>query len=106
VALFTPSGTELLEYVGAFVSKEIDPVYRIIIQEGKLNLTRLKHKPETLQPTVSDVFFGKIGTVRFTRDSGQQISGFVLNANRVRNFRFEKKVDSKLPIEASPERRL
>lgn len=93
VAPFTPSGTELVEYVGDYVSKEIDPVYRIIIREGKLDLTRLKHQPETLQPTVRDVFFGKIGTVRFTRDSGQRISGFVLNADRMRNLRFAKKVD-------------
>jgi len=90
---FTPSGTELSEYVGAYVSEEIDPVYRIVLQDGNLSLTRLKNKPETLRPAVRDVFTGDIGTVRFTRDSGQRISGLVLNAGRIRNFRFEKRVD-------------
>jgi len=90
---FTPGGTELSEYVGAYVSEEIDPVYRIVLQDGNLSLTRLKKKAETLRPAVRDVFTGDIGTVRFTRDSRQRISGLVLNAGRIRNFRFEKRVD-------------
>ena len=90
---FTPSGTELREYVGAYVSEEIDPVYRIVLQDGNLSLTRLKNKPETLRPAVRDVFTGDIGTARFTRDSRQRISGLVLNDGRIRNFRFEKRVD-------------
>jgi hypothetical protein len=90
---FTPSGTELSEYVGAYVSEEIDPVYRIVLQDGNLSLMRLKKKAETLRPAARDVFTGDIGTVRFTRDSMQRISGLVLNAGRIRNFRFEKRVD-------------
>jgi len=90
---FTPSGAELREYVGAYLSEEIDPVYRIVLQDGNLSLTRLKNKPETLRPAVRDVFTGDIGTVRFTRDSRQRISGLVLNAGRIRNFRFEKRLD-------------
>jgi len=90
---FTPSGTELGEYAGAYVSEEIDPVYRIVLQDGNLSLTRLKNKAEALRPAVRDVFTGDIGTVRFTRDSRQRISGLVLNDGRIRNFRFEKRVD-------------
>jgi len=90
---FTPSGTELSEYVGAYVSEEIDPVYRIVLLDGNLSLRRLKRKAEALRPAVRDVFTGDIVTVRFTRDSRQHISGLVLNAGRIRNFRFEKKVD-------------
>jgi len=75
------------------VSEEIDPVYRIVLQDGNLSLTRLKKKAELLRPAVRDVFTGDIGTVRFTRDSRQRISGLVLNAGRIRNFRFEKRVD-------------
>jgi CubicO group peptidase (beta-lactamase class C family) len=90
---FTPSGTELGEYVGAYLSEEIDPVYRIVLQDGNLSLTRLKNKAETLRPALRDVFTGDIGTVRFTRDSRQRIFGFVLNAGRIRHFRFQKKVD-------------
>lgn len=90
---FVPTGPELAEYAGAFVSEEIDPVYRIIIQEGNLTLARLKHKNDALRPAVRDVFTGDIGTVRFTRDANQHISGFILNAGRIQNFRFSRRTN-------------
>src|SRR5215471_6676270 len=90
VVAFTPSGTELADYVGAYVSEEIDPVYRIVLQDGNLKLARLKHNPETLRPAVRDVFSGGFGTLRFTRDGNQRISGLVLNSGRIRNFRFAR----------------
>ena len=88
---FMPSGSQLAEYTGAYVSEEIDPVYRILLQDGTLKLVRLKEQPETLRPTVRDFFSGNTGSIRFTRDANQRISGFILNAGRIRNFRFSKK---------------
>lgn len=88
-----PSAAELAQYAGAYVSEEIDPVYRIILGGEKLQLTRLKHKPDTLRPTVRDVFAGDIGTVRFTRDAGGHISGFTLNAGRIQNFHFLRRTE-------------
>jgi CubicO group peptidase (beta-lactamase class C family) len=93
VTSFEPTAAEMADFVGAFVSEEIDPVYRIAIQDGKLTLLRLKHKPDTLRPTTQDVFVGDIGTVRFTRDSSKHISGFILNAGRIQNFRFTRKAN-------------
>lgn len=91
---FSPSGAELSEYAGAYVSEEIDPVYRIVLDGDKLSLTRLKHKADTLRPAVRDVFTGDIGTVRFMRDPAKgQVSGFVLNAGRIQNFRFVKRAN-------------
>jgi CubicO group peptidase (beta-lactamase class C family) len=90
---FVPTGPELAEYAGAFVSEEIDPLYRIIVQEGNLTLARLKNKNDTLRPAVRDVFTGDIGTVRFTRDANQHISGFILNAGRIQNFRFSRRTN-------------
>jgi CubicO group peptidase (beta-lactamase class C family) len=87
---YTPTSAELGEYAGAYVSEEIDPVYRIVLQDGNLTLSRLKNKPDALHPAVRDVFTGEIGTVRFTRDANQHISGFVLNAGRIQNFRFSR----------------
>jgi CubicO group peptidase (beta-lactamase class C family) len=89
---FSPSDAELREYAGAYLSEEIDPVYRVAPDGDKLGLVRLKHKPDALQPAVRDVFTGEIGTVRFTRDPANgHVSGFVLNAGRIQNFRFVKK---------------
>jgi len=58
-----------------------------------LALARLKYKNDTLHPAVRDVFTGDIGTVRFTRDANQHITGFILNAGRIQNFRFSKKAN-------------
>jgi CubicO group peptidase (beta-lactamase class C family) len=91
VPAFDPNAAQLAEYPGAYVSQEIDPIYRISLQDGKLTLTRLKHKPDTLRPTMRDVFAGEIGTVRFTRDARQRISGFILDAGRIRNMQFTRK---------------
>jgi hypothetical protein len=93
VPSFDPTAAELAEYPGAFVSEEIDPIYRIAIQDDKLTLSRLKHKPETLRPATRDVFIGDIGTIRFTRDASKKISGFILDAGRVQNFKFTKRTD-------------
>lgn len=91
---FSPSGAELAEYTGAYVSEEIDPVYRIALDGEKLSLTRLKHEADTLRPAVRDVFTAQIGTVRFTRDPANgHVLGFVLNAGRIQNFHFVKRAN-------------
>jgi hypothetical protein len=93
VTAFNPTAAELVEYGGGYVSEEIDPIYRIAVLDGNLSLTRLKHKPSSLKPAMRDVFTGDIGTVQFTRDANQHISGFILNSGRIQNFRFTRKAD-------------
>jgi len=90
---FSPSRVQLVEYSGVYVSEEIDPLYRIVLDEENLTLVRLKHETDTLRPTVRDVFTGEIGTVRFIRDANGHVSGFVLNAGRVQNFHFAKRAN-------------
>jgi CubicO group peptidase (beta-lactamase class C family) len=87
----TPTAAELSDYAGSYVSQEIEPVYRMVVQDGKLTLTRLKHKPAPLEPRTLDVFTAEIGTIRFTRDPNHRVSGFVLNSGRIRNFRFTRR---------------
>jgi CubicO group peptidase (beta-lactamase class C family) len=96
VAGFDPTVVQLAEYPGAFESQEIDPVYRISLQDGKLTLLRLKNKPDTLRPVMRDVFVGEIGTLRFTRDASHRISGFMLDADRIQNFQFTKINDRRI----------
>ena len=89
----TPTAADLAGYAGSYVSQEIEPVYRMVVQDGKLTLMRLKHKPSPLEPRTVDVFSAEIGTIRFTRDSNHRISGFVLNSGRIRNFRFTRRAN-------------
>jgi CubicO group peptidase (beta-lactamase class C family) len=89
----TPTPAELADYAGSYVSQEIEAVYRMVVQEGKLMLTRLRHRAAPLEPRTLDAFTAEIGTIRFTRDSNHRISGFVLNSGRIRNFRFTRRAN-------------
>jgi len=88
-----PTAAELGDYEGSYVSQEIEPIYRMVVQNGKLMLMRLKHKPSQLEPRIRDVFTAEIGTIRFTRDPSHRVSGFVLNSGRIRNFHFTRRVN-------------
>jgi len=90
VSPFTPSTSELSSCVGFYYSEEIEPIYVMKIDDGKLVLHTLKNKPDTLRPITPDLFAGSIGTIRFKRNGQSQVSGFVLNADHVRNMRFQK----------------
>jgi CubicO group peptidase (beta-lactamase class C family) len=87
---FQPTTEQLRAYVGAYQSDEIESVYRIDIEDGGLTLKRLKVKPDKLQPAIADYFRGLIGSVHFVRNSEGQVSGFVLNGGRIKDFHFRK----------------
>jgi hypothetical protein len=82
--------SELKDYAGSYVSDEIDPVYRVAIESGKLMLERLKHEPQEIEPVAPDMFMASIGTLHFVREDRQQVSGFLLSTGRVRGMRFRK----------------
>jgi len=75
VPAFTPSASELSSYVGFYYSEEIEPVYAMQIDDGRLALHRLKNKPDTLRPITRDLFAGSIGIIRFKRNPQGQVSG-------------------------------
>jgi hypothetical protein len=87
---FIPSASQLKGYAGVYISEEIEPVYEIKLEQGRLVLHRLKNKPDALRPIMRNLFAGSIGSIRFTRNAQANISGFMLSTGRVRNFRFEK----------------
>lgn len=92
VAAFEPNAAQLNAFVGSYVSEEIDPVYRISIEDGKLMLHRVRHKAETLRPVMEDAFDGDIGVLHFKRDAKGQVTEFVLNAGRIQGLKFAKKM--------------
>lgn len=85
-----PAG-HLSDYAGEYVSEEIEPVFRVQVQGDKLMLLRMKYRTAPLQPVARDVFLTGPGSLHFTRNAQQQVTGFVLNLGRVRNFRMTKK---------------
>ena len=90
VPTFTPTASQLNDYVGVYSSEEIEPLYELKVENDKLVLHRLRNKPDVLYPVTLDLFAGSIGSVRFTRNSSGRISGFTLSTGRIKNLRFEK----------------
>jgi CubicO group peptidase (beta-lactamase class C family) len=87
----TPTPEQLKEYVGAYYSDELDAVYKVEIEGDKLVLKRKKYLPTPYSVAFKDAFNNPaMGTFQFTRDSQKRINGFVINAGRIRNFRFTK----------------
>jgi hypothetical protein len=85
---------QLEEFVGDYHSEELRTNYQIVILDGKLVAQHQRHSDIQLNPTKKDMFLGGqwfFRQVRFTRDSGNQITGFRLSGGRVRNLRFDKK---------------
>jgi hypothetical protein len=90
VSGFAPTPAQLSAYAGSYVSEEIEPVYRVVVEKGGLVLKRLKSKPQKLEPTLEDYFQGMNGDIHFQRDAAGKISGFWLNSGRIQKFRFRK----------------
>lgn len=85
-----PTPEELQAYTGVYGSDEIEMRYRIEVDDGGLVLKRSKSKPKKLDPATTDYFQGPDGTIHFQKDGSGKVTGFVLNAGRIRNFRFHK----------------
>ena len=90
VAEFQPTVGQLTAYAGRYVSEEIEPVYRIVVANSSLVLTRLKSKPQKLRPTLADYFESPRFDLHFQRDGAGKVTGFVLDAGRIKNFRFRR----------------
>jgi CubicO group peptidase (beta-lactamase class C family) len=93
---FKPTPEQLAAYAGSYVSEEIEPIYRIAVEDGTLMLRRLKSKPQKLQPTLADYFHGSDSDLHFQRGQDGKTVGFVVNSGRIKNFRFRKIMQSQM----------
>jgi CubicO group peptidase (beta-lactamase class C family) len=91
---FTPTAAQLAEFAGTYRSDEIELAYRIVVHEGGLRLERMKAPPAALQPLVADKFTGQPGTITFVRDGAGRVTGFTLDAGRVRHVKFSREIVS------------
>ena len=94
---FAPSAAELAAYVGTYRSDEVEPSFEIALKNGKLALVRLKAPTATLDPLFPDTFSTPAGVIKFTRDAQGRVTGFVLEAGRVRGMKFWKDTRSARP---------
>jgi CubicO group peptidase (beta-lactamase class C family) len=89
----TYTTAQLAEFTGAYYSGEIDATYNIILQGDKLAVRRKNVDGETPMLGQFADAFSAVGTgsIRFTRDGQNRVTGFLLNTGRVRRLRFDKR---------------
>ena len=84
-----PPASALRAYEGTYYSEELNATYRISLPRDVLNLSRsLGSGP--LRPNGTDRFSVGSHTLVFQRGQGGAITGFTVEAGRVRNIRFQR----------------
>lgn len=81
----------LQEYAGRYHADELDVDYTLILEGDQLTLHRPAASSAALTPTGPDTFRAGTRTIRFTRDSRGQLTGFTLDAGRVRGVDFRRR---------------
>ena len=87
---YEPSERELAEYEGEYFSEELQVLYRVALAVGQLTVRVRAEDKGALDPFQPDVMLSELGTLRFQRDARGAISGFRLDAGRVRDVAFSK----------------
>ena len=85
----TLSSSQLQEYAGNYYSDELDITYTLDVENSNLVL-KLRETSSTLTPYSTESFGWRRRDLNFERDREEKITGFVLQAGRVRNLRFQK----------------
>jgi CubicO group peptidase (beta-lactamase class C family) len=75
---------QLKAYTGSFHTDELPATYIIALEEGKLVFKHRNAPEEALKLISTDKFLSGYGKMEFIRDRGKKITGFYLDAGRVR----------------------
>ena len=87
---WTPTAAELGAYAGSYYSAELDVTHAVYVEDGILRLGEPDGPSMELEPREPGVFNRGAGTTfMFDRD-GEAVTGFTLDAGRVRGLRFER----------------
>jgi CubicO group peptidase (beta-lactamase class C family) len=83
---------QLAAFAGEYYSPELDTTYRINSQGNKLLFRTGNWGDFLLSPRFVDSFANpeEMGSLVFTRDGKDRVSGFVIRSGKVRNLRFNK----------------
>jgi CubicO group peptidase (beta-lactamase class C family) len=91
VAAFDPTAEQLAEFAGGYYSEELDTVYKMSVEQGKLYVIDRNERKRPLTPTAHDSFTVISGPqFEFSRDAAGKVSGFAVHAGRIRNVRFSR----------------
>ena len=82
---------ELRSYMGLYYSPEIETLYRLAVDDGRLVARHKRHGDLLLESAGPDLFTGPrwfFRKVEFTRTEEGEVDGFRLTGGRVRDLRF------------------
>lgn len=82
----------LTEYAGRYYSEELETEYTLTLQGNKLVAVKRMGDDLILAPQFADVFgdSNRLISLRFTRDAGGLVTGFLLNTSRMKGLIFKK----------------
>lgn len=81
---------ELAAYAGTYSSAELDTVWILAVDGGRLALQPKRGPKAPLEPSFTDAFDGPGGLIRFQRDGQKKVTGFLVGAGRARDLKFAK----------------
>ena len=87
---FAPTSAQLAAFAGRYRSSELDTDLYLAAGDSTLVLKERRPGSSTLRPVYTDAFRGGIGVMEFSRDANGRVTGFIVNAGRVRGLRFDK----------------
>lgn len=88
-----PSAADLAAYAGAYLSDELETIYTVVADSGRLVARHRRHGDIPLEPVEPDVFErGQwyFGRARFERDSAGRVTALRVSTSRVRNVLFRR----------------
>jgi CubicO group peptidase (beta-lactamase class C family) len=84
---------QMQAYSGGYYSAELDVTYTLKAVDHLLEVEPQSRFIKVLKPSKLDSFSAGPASVKFMRDENNQITGFSINAGRVKNIRFERKLE-------------
>lgn len=90
----TLTAEQLADYTGGFYSEELDTTYKLMVENGRLFAVDRNDAKRPLTPRSRELFTLIQGAqFEFTRDAAGGITGFGVNAGRIRGVRFVKQTN-------------
>jgi len=87
---WTPAAADLQAFAGAYASDEVAAVFRFTIKDGQLVLRHRTIPANPWKPTLKNSFSEGYRRATFQRDKAGKVTGFKLDAGRVRGIVFRK----------------
>jgi CubicO group peptidase (beta-lactamase class C family) len=87
---FSPTPAQLSAFAGRYRSPELETVLDIKATDSTLVINERRPGSLVMRPVYTDAFRGGIGVAEFSRDASGRVTGFVVNAGRVRALRFDR----------------